>query len=141
MPVIALVLGLAASGVARSAPVSSAPTGGGGRFRLRSSRLRRPGPGQLHAPESRLRADADDADFVEPLAGIAIALLLLVSRLSARMRDLAHRVSRRRYFRVLVYLVLFSLVTGALQFPLTWYEDFLARAPVRPLEPELLPPG
>ena len=124
MPVIALVLGLAASGVARSAPVSSAPTvaaadsGSGHPDYVAQVRAN-------FTPRSRAYARTRTMlDFVEPLAGIAIALLLLVSRLSARMRDLAHRVSRRRYFRVLVYLVLFSLVTGALQFPLTWYEDF-----------------
>lgn len=62
--------------------------------------------------------------LIGPLYSILASLLLLVSGLSARMRDIAHRVSGRRYVRVLVYLVLSSLVLFVLSFPLEWYSGF-----------------
>jgi Zn-dependent protease with chaperone function len=62
--------------------------------------------------------------FVDPLVSILVALLLLATGLSARFRDLAERVSRRRYLQVLVYLALFSVVTWVLGLPLEWYRDY-----------------
>src|SRR6185503_20180704 len=63
--------------------------------------------------------------FASPAYDILVALLLLFSGLSARMRDLAYRISPRRYVRVLVYLVQFIAVSFVLDFPLVWYRGFL----------------
>src|SRR5207247_11072835 len=62
--------------------------------------------------------------FLAPLWSVAAALLLLLTRASVWMRDLARRMTRHRYVQVLAYFVLFSAATYALQFPLTWYGEF-----------------
>jgi STE24 endopeptidase len=52
---------------------------------------------------------------------ILIGVLMLATRWSARIRDVAHRVSKKRYVRVLVYFAIFSLVTTLFQLPLSIY--------------------
>ena len=56
------------------------------------------------------------------LCGAVIFILLLQARWSARMRDLANRLSRFRWVQTLIYFVLFQVVTTVLGFPLAWYE-------------------
>jgi STE24 endopeptidase len=81
------------------------------------------------SPEQRERSDA----YFEGgywlllwsfLYGLAVYGLLLATRLSARMRDRAERMTRFRSLRVLLYTVQFTLATALLFFPLTLYEDF-----------------
>jgi STE24 endopeptidase len=55
----------------------------------------------------------------------AIALLLLTTRLSARIRDLAARLTRFRPIQAGLYAIGFALITGLLNFPLNFYEGFL----------------
>ncbi len=62
--------------------------------------------------------------FIEPFYGIFLALAVLFTGLSARMRDIAHRISGKRYVRVLVYFALYSAVAFVLSFPLSWVEGF-----------------
>jgi STE24 endopeptidase len=54
----------------------------------------------------------------------AIWLFLLSSRISARMRDFVERCTRFKAVHVVLYVVAFIMVTAALSFPLTVYEDF-----------------
>jgi len=80
-------------------------------------------------PEQRARSDAYFEggywlllwDF---LYGLGVAWLLLGSRLSARMRDFAERVTSLRWLQTLLYAVQYILVTFVLGLPLTLYEDF-----------------
>jgi STE24 endopeptidase len=58
-------------------------------------------------------------DFVY---GAVISLLLLNLRWSARMRDLAVRLSRFRWVQTMIYWVEYDIVTLILGFPLAWYE-------------------
>jgi len=58
------------------------------------------------------------------LYGAAVMLLLLETKISGRMRDLAERTGRFRWVRSLLYWLGFVIVTAALTFPLTLYEDF-----------------
>jgi Zn-dependent protease with chaperone function len=58
---------------------------------------------------------------VQPLFAIAVALALLCSGLSARFRDVAHRVGRNAWSRMLVFVSLVMLATTALGLPLAWY--------------------
>ncbi|HEY1584014.1 MAG TPA: M48 family metallopeptidase [Chthoniobacterales bacterium] len=58
------------------------------------------------------------------LLTVAISLLLLASRFSARMRDLAERMTRFKSFQVALYAVGFVFVFGLLSFPLGVYEGF-----------------
>jgi STE24 endopeptidase len=57
--------------------------------------------------------------------GAAVMLLLLQTRLSARMRDTAERLTRLRWLQSFLYWVIFVIVTATLTFPLTFYEDFI----------------
>ncbi|HUY95449.1 MAG TPA: M48 family metallopeptidase [Terracidiphilus sp.] len=56
------------------------------------------------------------------LVGAAISLLLLQTRWSARMRDLAARFTRFRWLQTFLYWVQYLVVTSILGFPLAWYE-------------------
>src|SRR5205085_12142783 len=59
------------------------------------------------------------------LVSVAIAIILLQSRLSARMREWAGRVSSWRGIRDLIYFVQFLLFTSIVAFPLTAYEGYI----------------
>ena len=58
------------------------------------------------------------------LWGIAVMLLLLETRLSARMRDFANRLTRFAFLQTIFYAAGFILITSLLTFPLTLYESF-----------------
>jgi STE24 endopeptidase len=58
------------------------------------------------------------------LYGVAVALLLLNLRWSARMRDLAERVTRFKPVHTFVYWLQYLVITTILVFPLTVYEDY-----------------
>jgi STE24 endopeptidase len=58
------------------------------------------------------------------LAAAAIAILLLHSRISARIRDWAERTTRFKTLQVMLYAVPYFLITSLLAFPLNWYEGF-----------------
>src|SRR5437868_7155385 len=55
----------------------------------------------------------------------AIALLLLSTRLSARMRDVAAKLTRFRPIQAGIYGIGFAIVTAMLSFPLNFYEAFV----------------
>jgi Zn-dependent protease with chaperone function len=84
--------------------------------------------GQVHArysPENRAYSDRKTLmRLLSPFYTVVVALLLLVTGLSARLRDVAHAIASRRYLRVLVYLVLLTVVLFVLNFPFAWYDDF-----------------
>ena len=56
------------------------------------------------------------------LASSIVFLLLLVTGLSARMRDLAERITRFKPIQTFLYWVQFLVLTSLLTFPLTVYE-------------------
>jgi STE24 endopeptidase len=58
------------------------------------------------------------------LYGVVVALLLLNLRWSARMRDLAERVTRFKPVHTFVYWLQYLLLTSILVFPLTVYENY-----------------
>jgi len=58
------------------------------------------------------------------LYGVVVALLLLNLRWSARMRDLAERVTRFKPVHTFVYWLQYFVLTSILIFPLTVYEDY-----------------
>src|ERR1035437_2799512 len=59
------------------------------------------------------------------LYGSAVSLLLLNTRWSARMRDLAQRITRFKFLQTLVYWVEYLLATTVLGFPLEYYQNFV----------------
>src|SRR6202048_4791427 len=58
------------------------------------------------------------------LYGVAVALLLLNLRWSARMRDLAERVTRFKPVHTFVYWLQYLVLISILVFPVTVYEDY-----------------
>ena len=58
------------------------------------------------------------------LYGGAILLLLLATRLSARLREAAERISRRKPIQTWLYFAQFSIALFVLGFPLSVYEGF-----------------
>jgi Zn-dependent protease with chaperone function len=59
------------------------------------------------------------------LVTAAIALILLTTRLSARLRDVAARLTRFRPIQAGIYGIEFAIVTALLGFPLNFYEGFV----------------
>jgi STE24 endopeptidase len=55
----------------------------------------------------------------------AMMLLLLNARWSAKMRDLAARITRFRWLQTLLYWVQYLVVTTLLGFPLAFYESYV----------------
>ncbi|MDH3523863.1 MAG: M48 family metallopeptidase [Acidobacteriota bacterium] len=81
------------------------------------------------SPEEKARSDAYfEGGYWLQLWGflytVGVAWLLLGSGLSARMRDLAERVFRRRPLQTALYTVGYVLVTTLAFFPLTVYQGF-----------------
>jgi STE24 endopeptidase len=58
------------------------------------------------------------------LLGAVIAVFLLASRISARMRDFAERLTRFKSLQVMLYALLFTIITTILGFPLEVYQSF-----------------
>jgi STE24 endopeptidase len=58
------------------------------------------------------------------LLGVAISILLLGTRLSARIRDFAERTTRFKALQVMLYAIPFFLISALLTFPLNVYEHF-----------------
>ena len=77
-------------------------------------------------PENQSYSDLKTAlRFASPFYGVLAAAILLFTGLSARMRDVAERVAKRRYLQILVYLALFSIAMSLLGFPLAIFDDFI----------------
>src|SRR5437588_9500205 len=58
------------------------------------------------------------------LVGAAISILLLTSRTSARLRDFAERITPFKTLQVILYAILFTLITTLLGFPLELYQNY-----------------
>jgi STE24 endopeptidase len=59
------------------------------------------------------------------LITVAISIFLLGSRLSARLRDLAERMTESKTIQVAIYTVAYVLIAAVLSFPLTFYQLFV----------------
>lgn len=81
-------------------------------------------------PDKKARSDAyfEGSEWLilwDFLASAAAFLLLLISGWSARMRDLAERISRFKPLQTFLYWFQFLVLTSLLLFPLTVYEGFI----------------
>jgi len=63
--------------------------------------------------------------FVDTLYVLVLAALLLWFRLSAAMRNLAARLTRRHFWQVPIYVAQYVVVTTLATLPLTIYEEFV----------------
>ena len=59
------------------------------------------------------------------LVALGVAWLLLGTRLSARMRDFAERITRFRWLQTAIYAVQYILLTSLLSLPWSIYENFV----------------
>ena len=59
------------------------------------------------------------------LFAAAVAILLVQSRISARIRDWAVRISSWRGVQDLLYFIVFLMITTVIQFPLVVYEGYI----------------
>lgn len=83
----------------------------------------------LLTPEQRARSDAYFEGgyvllLVDLLYGLGLAWLLLRTRLSARLRDQADRVTANANLRAALYGAQYIVITAVLAFPLTLYAEF-----------------
>jgi STE24 endopeptidase len=62
--------------------------------------------------------------FVDALYAVAVSALLLWAKLSSGIRNWAQGLTRSRFWQVPVYVAIYTVLTTALAFPLTLYEDF-----------------
>ena len=82
------------------------------------------------SPQARAKSDAyfEGGYWLilwDLLVALGVAWLLLGTRLSARMRDFAGRVTRFRWLQTAIYAVQYILLTTLLTLPWTIYEDFV----------------
>ena len=63
--------------------------------------------------------------FVEQAWSIAVLVLLLATGLSASLRNAARRIGRNWFFTIVVYFVLFTVVTTIVDLPLSYYTEFV----------------
>jgi STE24 endopeptidase len=121
------LLVLAGAAVAQ-APAASPASPGGGAARFDPQAATDAYMATL-SPEKRARSDAYFEggywltlwDF---LYGLGVAWILLGTRLSARMRDLAERLTRFRPLQIFLYALQYILATFLLSLPLGIYEGF-----------------
>ncbi len=71
---------------------------------------------------SRIR---DTLYFVGTAWTFVVLGVLLVTGLSRRMRDGAARITKKPWVLALLYIAFFTVVTALLDFPLTYYSDFV----------------
>jgi STE24 endopeptidase len=93
------------------------------------SEPRQPQPAASEAPAPNPRAKAYSHGgyalyFVAEAWRFAVLLIVLATGLSARLRDSAERISKRRGIAVFLYFALFAVVTALLALPLDMYGGY-----------------
>jgi STE24 endopeptidase len=63
--------------------------------------------------------------FVEQAWSIAVLVLLLATGLSASLRNAARRIGRNWFFTIVIYFVLFTVVTTIVDLPLSYYTEYV----------------
>ncbi len=119
-----VLLALSAAAVAQAPPAS--PAGGAARFDAQAAT---DAYMATLSPEKRARSDAyfEGGYWLtlwDLLYGLGVAWILLGTRLSARMRDLAERLTRFRPLQTFLYALQYILATALLSLPLGIYEGF-----------------
>jgi len=63
--------------------------------------------------------------FINVGFSILMLLVILFTGFSARMRDWANAIGKRRFFVTVIYLLMFLVVTNLLSLPLAYYSGFI----------------
>jgi STE24 endopeptidase len=124
--VLLALAGAAPAQAPPASPASPAAAGGAARFDARAAT---DAYMATLSPEKRARSDAyfEGGYWLtlwDLLYGLGVAWVLLGTRLSARMRDLAERLTRFRPLQTFLYAVQYILATALLSLPLAIYEGF-----------------
>ncbi len=86
------------------------------------------GPVAVPEPSERALRHARGGDWlwlIVTLWGLLVPGVFLFTGFSARLRTLSHRVGRNWYFTIVVYFVLFLLITSVIDLPLSYYSEFV----------------
>lgn len=79
-------------------------------------------------PEMILHSRIEDAlYFIGALYIIVVLLIVLNTRISARLREIAARAVRPRFLLSMFYFAMLTAVIAAMEFPLTFYGDFIVQ--------------
>lgn len=62
--------------------------------------------------------------LVDTIYAVIVAGILMWLGLSVRMRNLAQRVTRSRFWQAPIYVAMYTILVAAMTFPLTVYENF-----------------
>lgn len=124
-----VLLALAGAALAQAPPASPVSPGGGAATERFDPQAATAAYLASVSPEKRARSDAYfEGGYWLTLWGflytLGVSWLLLGSRLSARMRDLAERITRFRALQTFLYALQYILATAVLSFPLAIYTDF-----------------
>lgn len=60
----------------------------------------------------------------DALYAVAVSMILLFTRASARMRRMAEGLTRSRFWQVPIYIMMYVAITTVLSLPMTVYEEF-----------------
>ena len=63
--------------------------------------------------------------IVDTIWGFVLPGLVLMTGLSARMRDWSTRIGRKWFFIIAIYFAVFSILTFAIDLPRAYYEEFI----------------
>src|SRR5437867_993232 len=63
--------------------------------------------------------------MVDQIWGLLVPALFLFTGFSGKIRVLAHRIGRRWFIVIGVYLLIFSIINFILDFPLAYYQEFV----------------
>ena len=126
--VCALALGAGSVGLQPS-PEPSSPPPGTGVARVQSMVLEdETAPVKVPEPSGqamRYYRTGNILWVVEQAWSIAVLVVLLATGLSAALRNLARQIGRNWFFTIVLYFVLFTILTTVIDLPLSYYAEFV----------------
>ena len=127
--VCALALAAGSAGMQATPPPPSPPPGTTDGFRIQAMVLEdETAPVAVPEPSEqamRYYRSGNVLWFVEQAWSIAVLVLLLVTGLSASLRNAARRIGRNWFFTIVVYFALFTVVTTIIDLPLSYYTEYV----------------
>ena len=127
--VCAVALGVGSAGLQPASPPPPAPPGTTDASTIRSMVLEdETAPVAVPEPSEqamRYYRSGNVLWLVEQAWSIAVLVLLLATGLSAALRNLARRIGRNWFFTIVIYFVLFTILTTIIDLPLSYYAEFV----------------
>jgi STE24 endopeptidase len=127
--VCALALAAGSAGMQATPPPPSPPPGTTDGFRIQAMVLEdETAPVAVPEPSEqamRYYRSGNVLWFVEQAWSIAVLVLLLATGLSASLRNAARRIGRNWFFTIVIYFVLFTVVTTIVDLPLSYYSEYV----------------